>query len=405
MATNVSQAAITYYELVKQGVAPAEAFKQAFPNGIPTAQDRAKDAANAQQKQALGQIGGTLAGALGTAYLVKNVPGWLSTEAGKTVATETAKQGATGTAALAGETAGGSAAGGGFAGGEAATAPGITNSSLVSGVAVPAAVAGATYLGGKYGLDLLKGNKESWGDADWQGKSGRVIAGMATGGISEIARALMGGKNKDQQGRDSYRSQLKDSGFYDPEYNLQLTDGSKVNMGLDGSVKNYNVDFSQEGIGDIVAMVNPLAQIVSGGDEKKRSDLAGELTNAIKNSADPRAEARALYQKYGLDPSAAQGLLGQIGGEDAAAYQHGVGQVFGDKPMSAPQQGSQLASAMGVRPLPATLNQAPTAQTKPILNPQEIKNVGQFGNALVNALSKVSNPNSPGFKDGRRIQY
>lgn len=52
-----------------------------------------------------------------------------------------------------------------------------------AGYAVPAAIAGATYLGGKSALDQLKG-KETKGAADW---IGRGTLGIATGGLSEIA--------------------------------------------------------------------------------------------------------------------------------------------------------------------------------------------------------------------------
>lgn len=52
------------------------------------------------------------------------------------------------------------------------------------GVLPMAAIAGATYLGGKSAYDMLQGNK----DNSLQGKAGRGILGMATGGISEMVR-------------------------------------------------------------------------------------------------------------------------------------------------------------------------------------------------------------------------
>ena len=58
----------------------------------------------------------------------------------------------------------------------AAEAPGSV------GLGPLAAVAGATYLGGKAGYDMLKGKTP--------GTPGRVVLGMATGGLSELANSL-----------------------------------------------------------------------------------------------------------------------------------------------------------------------------------------------------------------------
>lgn len=179
---------------------------------------------------------------------------------------------------------------------------------------VPAAALAGTYLAGKSIKNTLSGEE----DNSTSGKVGRGQAAISTGGFSEVAKfaGIGGGKNKDQQGRDDYRSRLKDAGIYDNDYNLELTDGSKVNMGLDGSVKNYNVDFSKEGIGNVVSYVNPLAYIVTGGDQKKASDLAGELTNAIYNSKDQAAEARALYQKFGVTKQQALDMISKMDVDD-----------------------------------------------------------------------------------------
>lgn len=126
-----------------------------------------------------------------------------------------------------------------------------------------------------------------------------AIAGGAIGAGVGIAKTLEGGKSKDQQGRDKSRASLQQLGLYDKDFNLTLSDGTKVNMGLDGSVTNYNVDFNKEGIGDVVALVNPLAFLIAQGDQKRANDLAGELTNAIYASKDPRAEAKRLYEQLG----------------------------------------------------------------------------------------------------------
>ena len=75
--------------------------------------------------------------------------------------------------------------------------------------------------------------------------------------------------------------------------------------------------------------------------------------------------------------------------------------------LNKPQQpGSNLATALGAEPLPGVI--APVQRPTTQLNPSEIKNVGTFGNQLVNALGglqKLNNPNSPGFRNGKRISY
>lgn len=138
------------------------------------------------------------------------------------------------------------------------------------------------------------------------GLAGRAQNAFSSGGLTEIpgvggvVKSVMGGKNGDQQGRDLYRDLLRQVGIYDNEYNYQMTDGSLYNMGLDGSVKNYNVDFSIPGMDKYVAYVSPLARMIVGNDEKKANDLTGELANMIAKSKNPLAEAQALYKKAGI---------------------------------------------------------------------------------------------------------
>lgn len=67
--------ALLYQQLISQGVPAKDAFAQAFPNGIPTALDRAKEAAKANQQAGVGQLGGTLVGALGTKAIYDAVTG------------------------------------------------------------------------------------------------------------------------------------------------------------------------------------------------------------------------------------------------------------------------------------------------------------------------------------------
>lgn len=93
--------------------------------------------------------------------------------------------------------------------GAAAAAPGFIGSGA-AGLAVPAAVAGATYLGGKAAYDMFRGREMDL--------PGRAILGVATGGISEVGKALgfWGGKNTTRTQQDRW-GKLADQGAITPE--------------------------------------------------------------------------------------------------------------------------------------------------------------------------------------------
>ena len=147
----------------------------------------------------VGVLAGAGLAAEGGKALGQSIPGLLSTGGGEAAGAigGQAASGAltTGTAATEG------ALGTGFMGapGVAATpltlgegaatagAPTAAGGSLLSSVAVPAAVAAATYLGGKSLLNTLAGKA----DNSTQGKIGRGLLGIATGGLSEIGRKFL----------------------------------------------------------------------------------------------------------------------------------------------------------------------------------------------------------------------
>lgn len=132
--------ALEYQRLVASGVPPQQAFSQAFPQGIPqppTPQQQAKES----QNQAIGQIGGTLLGALGTYYGASAIKGALGSGAAGAGTAGTAGAGAAGaagagTAAATGAGAAGATGAGAAAGGSAAGA-GFGGGALSSGAAAP----------------------------------------------------------------------------------------------------------------------------------------------------------------------------------------------------------------------------------------------------------------------------
>ena len=148
-------------------------------------------------------------------------------------------------------------------------------------------------------------------------------------------------KGQEQLDRDAVRKMLKEKGFIDNDYNIDLPNGQKFNIGKDGGEPWYNVDFSQPGIGGLVAAVQPLAAFITGGNKKLTNDFAGYLTNAAHSGGDPMENVMAMYQKTGMGHDQIYGaihLMSQPGphGEKpvldqatADAYKNGLDQLYG----------------------------------------------------------------------------
>lgn len=336
--------------------AQAAALKGQTPGGAsPT------PAGGATSPAGLGSAG------LGSAGLGSYLPSWLGGSSGA-AATAPAASGAT-TAATAAP---------------AAVEAGSLSGTLgtIGSYAAPIAGLGAAAYGGYKLADRKKwDDKSEWGYATKNGALagagtgaalGSVVPGIGTaigagvGGLLGGAAGFLGsqfggGKGRDQIQRDTIRRDMKQRGLIDDAYNITLANGNKYDIGKDGSIKNYNVDFSKQGIGDVVSAVNPLAMLVTGGDvNKKRSDLAGYYTNAASSSGDANANIRKMYSDAGFDHDTAYGKVHEM-------QQSGlISQEEGDQAKNA------LDKAYGVG---AYAQQRPT-------NPQLVKrNVPQFNNA------------------------
>jgi len=72
-------------------------------------------------------------------------------------------------------------------GGASAAGSGIAANAAGMGLGPLAGIAAGTYLGGKSAYDLIRGKK----DNSLAGKAGRVTLGIATGGLSELARPFL----------------------------------------------------------------------------------------------------------------------------------------------------------------------------------------------------------------------
>jgi hypothetical protein len=121
MAASRQELAMQYLQLLQSGMPAAQAFKQTYPNGIPTAAQQQAIDAKKKQGSALAATGGTIAGLLGVKYLGKGI-GSLTADATpaelakKVLADQAAKQ-------LGANAANAAASSGSFAGagGDAAT--------------------------------------------------------------------------------------------------------------------------------------------------------------------------------------------------------------------------------------------------------------------------------------------
>jgi len=241
--------------------------------------------------------------------------------------------GAEGAAALAGSAgAEGAAALAGSAGAEGAAALGAGGLGGAAAIALPVAAAAAGLYAGYRGVDA---GIDKWNEGHGSQQQGvnRLLAPVQSGvaqmlggngktgqtmervfnylnpitmplqAASDLGINFWSGKDANQLSRDQWRSDWQDKGVLDDNYGLSLGTGT-TNVGAesraDGS-KGYNVDWSNQQQKEAAEMAIPLARILSGGDEKKTSDMTGYLSSAITNSGqDPTSAAMELYKKFGF---------------------------------------------------------------------------------------------------------
>jgi hypothetical protein len=368
MAKTQAEAIQIYYQLLSQGIDPNTAYQEAV-KGMPTQEDLQKEAADKQQSAGLAGVGGTLAGVIGTKYLYDQLAGEGAAEAIKEVAKPAL------TEAL---STGGSAVGGGFAGGAEALSSGVLTDSAGNAVAsqVPAgfyasgateaaaptilgnaagmgvlplaAIAGATYLGGDAAYDMIKGRKASI--------PGRVILGMATGGLSEVGNAVFNRKTtKDyQKGRWQEMAESEDpaTAAYAQQYLNTIAQG-------DGSGKTFEDITGQEGGGSGRDVWGASAFF----DAFK--DKGGWLNNTNE-------QQRELIAKRALDENLLTGSKGDI----IAVNDDALNKIklIGDEVLGMKTQ-SPLAQAISgsAQKLPAALNQGQQPMTRPSFNMQNYK--------------------------------
>lgn len=180
---------------MQRGVPASQAFAQAFPNGVPTAQQRAAEAAGAGQKAEIGKLAGLGLGALGT----RGVYNWVT---GKPVLGDTLTKalgvGGTGDAAAGAATVEAAPAGTFMLpGGGGGVAPELAPTSTLANVAPYLGVAGAGL--GAYGLyQGIKDNSPKEGAIGGAGMGAGIAAalpllGFGPVGWGALALSALGG--------------------------------------------------------------------------------------------------------------------------------------------------------------------------------------------------------------------
>lgn len=136
-------------------------------------------------------------------------------------------------------------------------------------------------------------------------------------------------KHQDQIMRDRIRTHLEKLGMattIDGSHHVKLADGSFYNIGLDGSTtipnlaegqrRPYNTDPTNPLVPQVVGWLNPLAVVLTGGEQKTMNDLSGYLVNAVLSNVETLEGAKqnimAVLETSGLSPREMTGLLADL---------------------------------------------------------------------------------------------
>ncbi len=382
---------VEYIRLIRAGVPREQAFAQAYPEGVVTKEDAILDAQEEAAKKAdksqLAGTAGAITGMLGTKLISDQISGsgafsnlFGGGKEGGGLFSNLFGGGSSSSPAVASEAA--SAFPSGYSAMDASLSTidpslGAPVAEMGPGMGAYAAPAAAT-LAAIYGLKqgafdgYNSGQGKSVKDAlSYQMSKPSSWVTPAASITGTVAGSLFGsGKDQDQQDRDAIRASMVESGFLDPDYNVSLAGGQKFDIGRDGSEQLYNFDASAPDAGRDLNLVAPLAKILTGGDEKLGSDFSGYLTNAVRSTGDPLANAKELYAKAGITSweqgrQALQELndAGSISDQELAVYDQGLANIFGGVPLAKSQRGEQqLGSSLGKEQLVSAMSPQPVAR-------------------------------------------
>lgn len=194
-------------------------------------------------------------------------------------------------------------------------------------------------MGAKGVYDLIDGETPGHGEGALEGAKAGAMIGNAIPGVGPIIGAIVGatlglgksfegGKHPDQDSRDDIRAGLQGVGMLDEDFNIKLADGSNFNLGLDGRASftsfdgtkeirhGYEVDTTNPLSADTVALVDPLAALITSGDEKLKTDFASQFTNAAMSNAEDMGDVlknvMGFYQQAGIDRKTAMAGLTKL---------------------------------------------------------------------------------------------
>jgi hypothetical protein len=155
------------------------------------------------------------------------------------------------------------------------------------------------------------------------GPIGAGLGAAIGAGVGLIGSEFGSSKDKDQMSRDAVRKYFQKAGFVDQDYNVRLADGSTYNIGVDGKAKAeygvnpqtgkamhaFDLDQSNPIVKQLIPLVNPLVNALTGGDKKLASDFTGYLVRAaMSNSGNDVQKAitniQSFYRQLNASPAA-----------------------------------------------------------------------------------------------------
>lgn len=154
---------------------------------------------------------------------------------------------------------------------------------------------------------------------------------FVTGGLENVIDPIKdifgSGKSEDQQRRDGLRTLGQDFNVIDQDYNMELADGSKFDVGIDGDHKwqnygtnvdggternTFDVDWSDPRAGETVGLLNPLAFMLYGQNSGK---FMGHMWNAVTSNnrslSETKDNIRHQADQAGIDLETGRTILRQ----------------------------------------------------------------------------------------------
>lgn len=304
---------------------------------------------------------------------------------------------------------------------------------LWSGLMVPANVA----TGGLASLGEAALNKFVPPETANKIKQGIIYSNPITAPIGAVMSITGSSKDKDQVGRDQVRKSFGELGFVDGEFNVSLADGTKFNIGVDGKAKpEYGIDpntgkamhafdlnHSDPLVKQLVPMVNPLVNVLTGGDKKLASDFTGYLVRAaMSNSGGDMKKAMAnvqgFYKQLNAAPQALSASIDsmlaekKIDAQTAAIWKNDINKATAGMNFGSQGTGSQIIIGGGgykPAPIPKPAPQPYSSSRSPSQNynarVEQTQGVqGQDMGAMYSNFAKNFVPQSQSSRFSRREQ-